>query len=235
FLQPVNQQQVPKNILAQFGYAVSGPVYLPKIFNGKNKLFFFTDLERTTQRNAAGGTFSVAPASLRPDANGNVNFTGTGITVYDPLSNANPALRTPFANNTIPAGRIDLAATEILKRLPLPTQPGLTNNFAATGVGEFNRTNIDVKINYESGDKWTLFGRYSISPTLIVDPPIFGEVSGPALNGGQLGTAPGRIQVLGFGFTYTFTPRPLLDANVGYTRQRIGAEGFDINSNFGLD
>ena len=69
----------------------SGPIILPhfgeggpKIWSGKNKLFFFTDLERTTQRNAAGGTFSVAPASLRPDANGNVNFTGTGITVYDP-------------------------------------------------------------------------------------------------------------------------------------------------------
>jgi carboxypeptidase family protein/TonB-dependent receptor-like protein len=235
FFQPINQPQVPKNILAQWGYAIGGPVYIPKVFNGKNKLFFFTDLERTTQRNFAGGTFSVAPASLRPDASGNVNFSGTGITVYDPLSNPNPALRTPFANNTIPANRIDLAATEILKRLPLPTQGGFTNNFAPTGVGEFNRTNVDVKINYESGDRWTLFGRYSISPTLIIDPPIFGEVSGPALNGGQLGTAPGRIQVVGFGLTYAFSPRLLLDANIGYTRQRIGAEGFDINSNFGLD
>ena len=235
FFQPINQPQVPKNILAQFGYAIGGPVYIPKVFNGKNKLFFFTDLERTTQRNFAGATASVAPASLRPDASGNVNFTGTGITVYDPLSNPNPALRTPFPNNTIPGNRIDLAATEILKRLPLPTQAGLTNNFAPTGTGEFNRTNVDVKINYESGDKLTLFGRYSISPTIIIDPPIFGEVSGPALNGGQLGTAPGRIQVVGIGGTYAFTPSLLLDVNIGYTRQRIGAEGFDINSNFGLD
>jgi hypothetical protein len=242
YFQPVNQIQIPKNILAQFGYALSGPVILPRFgdggkstWSGKNKLFFFTDLERTTQRNAAGATATVAPASLRPDSGGNVNFTGTGITVYDPLSNANPALRTPFPNNTIPANRIDLAAIEILKRLPLPNLPGNTNNFATTGVGEFNRTNIDTKINYDSGSKLTLFGRYSISPTLIVDPPIFGEVSGPALNGGQLGTAPGRIQVIGFGGTYTFTPKVVLDANIGYTRQRIGAEGFDINSNFGLD
>src|SRR5262245_40769100 len=116
YFQAPNQTKIPKNILAQFGYALSGPVYLPKIFNRKNKLFFFTDLERTTQRNAAGGTATVAPAILRPDANGNVNFTGTGITVYDPLSNPNPALRTPFLNNTIPAGRIDLAANELIKR-----------------------------------------------------------------------------------------------------------------------
>src|SRR5262245_37096977 len=234
FFQPANQTKIPKNILAQFGYALSGPVYLPKIFNGKNKLFFFTDLERTTQRNAAGGTATVAPASLRPDSAGNVNFTGTGTTIYDPASNPDPRLRTPFPNNTIPASRIDIAALELIKRLPPTNLPGNTNNFATTGVGQFNRNNIDTKINY-AGSKLTLWGRYSISPTNIIDPPIFGEISGPALNGGQLGTAPGRIQVVGFGGTYTFSPTLILDANVGYTRQRIGAEGFDIKSNFGLD
>jgi len=241
FFQASNQVKNPKDILAQFGYAVSGPIILPRfgeggpsIWSGRNKLFFFTDLERTTQRNAAGTTASVAPASLRPDANGNVSFTGTGITVYDPASNANPALRTPFPNNTIPANRIDIAALEIIRRLPLPNQPGFTNNFATAGVAEFNRTNGDLKINYDGG-KLTLFGRYSRSPTLIVDPPIFGEVSGPALNGGQLGTAPGLINVFGIGGTYSFTPSVVLDANIGYTRQRLGAEGFDIVSNFGLD
>jgi hypothetical protein len=243
FFQPANQTRLPKNILAQFGYAFSGPVILPrfgeggpKIWSGKNKLFFFTDLERTTQRNtSAGRAFTVAPASLRPDADGNVNFTGTGITVYDPLSNPDPAKRTPFPNNTIPASRIDIAAIEILRRLPLPNLPGLTNNFVPGGVAEFNRTNIDTKINYDAGKKLTLWGRYSRSPTLIIDPPIFGEVSGPALNGGQLGTAPGLINVVGIGGTYAFSPSVVLDANVGYTRQRLGAEGFDIVSNFGLD
>src|SRR3989454_7743762 len=145
FFQPTNQAKIPKNILAQFGYAFSGPIILPRfgvggksIWSGRNKLFFFTDLERTTQRNAAGTTATVAPASLRPDANGNVNFTGTGITVYDPLSNPDPTKRTPFPNNTIPGNRIDIAALEIMKRLPLPNQPGFTNNFATAGSGEFN-------------------------------------------------------------------------------------------------
>src|SRR5262245_29510552 len=145
FFQPANQNKIPKNILAQYGYTLSGPVYLPKIFNGKNKLFFFTDLERTTQRNAAGNTSTVAPVSLRPDANGNVNFTDTGIFVYDPTSSPDPATRKLFDNNTIPASRIDPAAIEILKRLPTPNLSGLTNNFATSGVGQFNRPNIDTK------------------------------------------------------------------------------------------
>ncbi|HEY9430358.1 MAG TPA: carboxypeptidase-like regulatory domain-containing protein, partial [Blastocatellia bacterium] len=60
--------QVPKNILVQWGYAAGGPII-------KNKLFFFTDLERTTQRQFARvQTFSIAPPSLRPDAQGNVFF-----------------------------------------------------------------------------------------------------------------------------------------------------------------
>jgi len=240
FFQSPTQTTIPKNILAQFGYAVSGPIILPhfgeggpSIWNGKNKLFFFTDLERTTQRNAAGTTRTIAPLSLRPDANGNVSFVGTGTTIYDPASNPDPRLRTPFPGNVIPANRIDIAALELIKRLPAPTGPGFTNNFASTGTGEFNRTNMDVKINYTGGNL-SLWGRYSRSPTIIIDPPIFGEIGGGALNGGQLGTAPGLINVIGIGGTYTFSPSVVLDGNVGYTRQRLGAENFDIGTPFGL-
>lgn len=229
YFQSPTQVKLPKRILAQYGYAIGGPII-------KNKLFFFTDLERTTTRqNATPNPFTVAPAFLRPDAAGNVNFTGTGITVYDPLSNADPTQRTPFAGNIIPAGRIDIGAKELIKRLPLPTQAGLANNFTASGTALFNRTNFDVKINYNMSDNLTMFGRYSYSPSMIVEPPVFGEASGPALNGGQLGTAPSRIQVAGYGFTYTFSPTLVMDANFGYTRQRLGAEAFDINENLGLN
>ena len=240
FFQPANQPKIPKNIVAQFGYAFSGPVILPhfgeggpKVWNGKNKLFFFTDLERTTQRNAAGTTRTIAPPSLRPDANGNVSFVGTGAIIYDPASNPDPRLRTPFPGNVIPANRIDIAALELIRQLPPPTGPGFTNNFASTGVGEFNRTNVDIKLNYVGGDKVSLWGRYSRSPTNIFDPPIFGIIGGGALNGGQLGTAPGLVQVVGLGGTYTFSPTLVLDGNIGYTRQRLGAQNIDIDQPYG--
>jgi hypothetical protein len=224
--------QNPKDILVQFGYAVGGPII-------KNKLFFFTDLERTTRRNTSRtNTISIAPASLRPDASGNVTFPTAaqgGATIYDPASNPNPALRTPFPNNTIPANRIDLASLELIKRMPLPTGGGFVNNFVANGVALFNRTNIDSKVNYIPNDRLTLWGRYSISPTNIIEPPLLGEAGGDALNGGQLGNAPGRVQIAGIGATYTFSPTLLLDATLGYTRQRLGAEAFDIGSNLGLE
>ncbi len=224
--------QVPKNILVQWGYAMGGPIV-------KNKLFFFSDLERTTQRNFARvQTFSIAPASLRPDAQGNVRFPTPaegGSIIYDPTTNDNPAMRAPFPNNVIPAGRIDMAALELISRMPLPDGPGFVNNFTPIGTAQFNRTNIDNKINYNAGGKFTAFGRYSISPTNIFEPSILGEAGGDALNGGQLGNADGLVQVIGGGVTYTFRSNLLMDVNVGYTRQRLGAENVDIESNFGLD
>src|SRR5262249_39352956 len=79
------------------------------------------------------------------------------------------------------------------------------------------------------------FGRYSIAPSLIFDPPSLGDAGGDATNGGQPGRAPGRAQRAGVGFAYTLSPRVLLGAVVSYTRLRISAENIDIDKNYGLD
>jgi len=91
-----------------------------------------------------------------------------GAIIYDPLSNPNPALRTPFPNNTIPGSRIDQAALYLIQRLPATTSPGYTNNVLTTGATEYNRTNYDVKLNYV-GDKYNAFVRYGNSPHVIDD------------------------------------------------------------------
>lgn len=231
FFQPANQPQVPKSILVQYGYAVGGPIV-------KDKLFFFNDFERTTSRTTARTTlFSIAPASLRPDAQGNVSFAGTGATIFDPLSNPDPRLRTPFLNNVIPASRIDIAALELIKRMPLPNVCAtcFSNNFAPTGVAQFNRNNYDTKINYIINEKLTMFGRYSYSGSEVFEPSIFGEAGGDALNGGQQGLAPSKIQVAGVGWTYIFSPSLVGDLNLGYTRQKLGAHDDNFGTNFGLD
>jgi hypothetical protein len=79
---------VPKNIVAQFGGNLSGPII-------KDKLFFFANGERTTQRGGAGtGTASIAPANLRPNSSGDIVFPtpaedpDNGVIIYDPLCKA---------------------------------------------------------------------------------------------------------------------------------------------------
>lgn len=79
-----------------------------------------------------------------------------------------------------------------------------------------------------------VIGRYSFSKSYILDPPLLGAAIGDATNGGQLGNAPGLIQSVGLGATYSFHPNLLLDWNFGFTRQRLGST-FDLTSARGLN
>jgi hypothetical protein len=230
--------QNPKNILNQFGLNLGGPVRLPKIYNGKNKLFFFVNWERTMQRLSSPQTFqSLAPSDLR---SGDFSAPAINTTIYDPASDPDPTKRTKFVGNKIPVNRIDPAALALINLVPQPNVGGLTgagayvNNYVATGVAKTDRDAVDIKINHHVTDAVSYFGRYSIAPSTIIDPPSLGAADGNALNGGQLGTAFGRIQVGGAGLTYVIRPNLLLDVNAGYTRQRLGAAAPDINQNLGL-
>jgi hypothetical protein len=222
----------PKNIVAQYGANVGGPII-------KDKLFFFANVEKSTQRVGAGSRqLSIAPANLRPNANGDVVFpmpSEGGAIIYDPASNPDPSKRTPFPNNTVPAGRIDQAALYMLSKLPATNAPGYTNNVVTTGATEYNRTNYDLKLNYVASSRLSMFARYGNSPHKIDDQYALGEAGGGSAAGGQVGLATGRTQVLGVGATYTFSPTMMLDANFGWTHQVLGAEAPDTGINVGSD
>jgi len=197
----------------------------------KNKLFFFADWERTTRRQYFSAFRTIATDTLRQG-----DFNGTGAVIYDPQTgSADGSGRQPFPNNRIPANRVDPASAKMISLLPAPNQPGVTNNYFASGGYEFNRDNMDFKVNYNPTEKTTMFARYSLSPSLLFDPPSLGAAGGDALTGGQPGTAPGRVQNVGIGGTYTVSPTILIDGNIGYTRLRLGAENVDIDKNYGLE
>lgn len=238
-LKALNRFQTPgqrqsKYILNQFGGAVGGPIL-------KNKLFFFTDWEWTKRRQFASRTVTaINPAGIF-DGAGNANLSaalpaGTDCNVtrvagciYDPnTGNPNGSGRLAFAGNIIPANRIDPAAKIMLGRIrPSGFLNGngvtATNNYLSAGSAELNRRTYDVKINYVKSDKTTIFGRYSRSNGLLVDPPTLGDAMGGATGGGQVGTAPSKIQSVGLGGTHVISPTVVVDANIGFTRQYLGA------------
>lgn len=166
------------------------------------------------------------------------DFSGTGAQIYDPATgNPDGSGRQLFPNNRIPTNRIDPIVAKLIALIPDPNQVTATpaNNYFASGTYEFNRDNYDFKVNYAPSEKSTMFVRYSISPSQIFDPPSLGAAGGDALAGGQPGNAPGRVQSTAIGGTYTISPQLLLDGNIGFTRQRLGAQNVDIDKNFGLD
>jgi len=243
YFTPANFRK-PKDILNQFGGTIGGPVL-------KNKLFFFWDWETTLQRRFASSTRTVPNPAAIFDAAGNAvltssitppagfvftdcNATPTNGCIFDPNTGAaNGTGRTAFPNNIIPANRIDPAARTMLSRIDTSgfintLGPTATSNYIANRVFKFDRDNMDAKVNWLPNSKSSVFGRYSYSGSLIVDPPGLGDAGGDAVAGGQNGEAHSRIQIVGIGGTYTITPTMLWDANIGYTRQRIDAKNFDI-------
>lgn len=225
-----------RNNQNQFGGTFGGPIK-------KDKLFFFGDYERTTQRGKAGPDTRTLPTPAM--ATGDFrNLPGNPI-IYDPTTGDNHGkgkqqISCNGVLNVICPNRIDAASAALLQLLQpsiaqevAPNNQGL-NNFFGSGTALFNRDNADVKINYMPTQKSMVFGRYSFSRILVFDPPLLGAAAGDATNGGQLGNAPGLIQSVGLGATYAFSPNLLFDWNFGYTRQRLGAT-FDLGSPKGLD
>jgi len=147
-----------------------------------------------------------------------------------------PTTGLAFPGNIIPANRIDPASATLVSMMPaLGAAAPTTNNFVVAAAGQFNVDNFDIKVNYVPNSKSTFFTRYSMSRSHIFDPPALGKLDGDATNGGQLGDADSRIQSVGLGGTYTFSPTLLADWNLGFTRQRLGAQNNDdLETPFGL-
>src|SRR5260370_40753113 len=99
----------PKDSQNQFGYTFGGPIR-------KNKLFFFTDFERTVERKLATVLTTVPTDALRAG-----DFSATGTTIYDSNTGAaNGTGRTAFAGNQIPTARSGPASFAMISLFPSP-------------------------------------------------------------------------------------------------------------------
>jgi hypothetical protein len=121
------QQNVNSLIRNEFGGNVAGPVWIPKIYDGRNKTFFFFDMEGIIQRSAAVERYVVPTAAMKAgDFSGYTDEAGNMIRIYDPLSTRrDPAtgayLRTPFDGNRIPTNRMNVIGQKVAGYLPDPT------------------------------------------------------------------------------------------------------------------
>jgi hypothetical protein len=126
-----------------YGGSIGGPIRIPKLYDGRNKTFFWVTGEAYRQTESAGTRLSVPTALERAgDFSQSASRTGNGLQlVYDPLTTKADGTRTPFAGNVIPAGRISTPGRRIASYYPLPntaTRFYADLNYDAT-VAAYNR------------------------------------------------------------------------------------------------
>jgi TonB-dependent Receptor Plug Domain. len=130
--QPGNPNGVPSWFM-QPDANVGGPIVIPKLYNGRNKTFFFFGYQKLIEKK----TQSIVSQTPTPDLlNGDFTFGGLGQTLYDPLTTRQNAdgtwTRDPFPTKVIPRNRFDPVAAKILSYNPwkAPNYPG---SFSSTG------------------------------------------------------------------------------------------------------
>jgi hypothetical protein len=168
--------QVPTN---NFGFhlmsaMLSGPIRLPKVYDGRNKTFFMWAFQRHHEKASENANTNVPSPEMLA---GDFSFGGVGQPVYDPasltrLANGNYT-RTQFPGNRIPASRVDPVYTKFMGFNPF-TAPdnrfgqaftsnvGPRNNLSADTVFRSYRTSFDTKIDHQFSDKHKVFGRWSL-------------------------------------------------------------------------
>ena len=115
----------PPNNINTFGFQVNGPVYVPKLFDGRNRLFWLISYEGMRQRSADPGTRTFPLQEWRQgDFSSLFDNQGRAVSIYDPLTTRLDGTRDPFAGNRIPATRINTIAANVMKSFPLPNAPG---------------------------------------------------------------------------------------------------------------
>ncbi len=141
--------------LADYGGSLGGPVFIPKVYDGRNRTFFFFNLERYRDRESlyAGTTTVPNSAYLNGNLSNNLavtnfrnlgtDFAGRAIiqnAIYDPstavIDSQGRRVLEVFPNNVIPASRIDPTARKILGYFPKPNigNDAYVNNFAQSGA-----------------------------------------------------------------------------------------------------
>ncbi len=128
-----------------FGFSLSGPVLVPKLYNGRNRTFFFINWEEFRNDISSTGSLNTVPTLAYRAGDFSGALTGRTLTgtdplgrairenvVYDPKTNnvvSGRVVRDPFPGNVIPASRIDPVALKIQALIPLPDFGGSINNW----------------------------------------------------------------------------------------------------------
>ena len=233
-----------------YGFTVGGPVSIPKVYNGKDRTFFFFNFEQFRETQSVpfvdtvptqayrNGNFSGAliqaltgPGGTKTDYLGNPLVSNT---IYDPLSRTvqnGITVESPFSNNQIPQPQMDQVALNIQKLIPLPTNGGNINNFTTTQPSIRHTTIPSVKIDQLIGAKQKLSFYWSFTHTDSQFSQIYGNYEGFPLPITQARGTFIHSHVERLNYDYTISPTLLAHIGVGYQQNNFFDDAPVLNYN----
>jgi hypothetical protein len=237
-----------------YGFTIGGPASIPKLYNGKDKTFFFFNFEQFRETQSVGFTDTVPTLAYRngdfsgaipasgnralTTVNGQSLFAGQ---IFDPLTNL------PFANNTIPTSRLDPVALKVQSLIPLPTNGATINNYSVTQPSIRHTTIPAVKIDQLLGSKQKISFYWSFTHTDSQFSQIYGNYEGFPTPITQARGTFIHSHVERLNYDYTLSPTLLLHVGVGYQQNNffddapvldfnalatLGLKGATLNRNF---
>ena len=228
-----NSQGNPRTRSANnnFGFHVEGPILLPRLFDGRNRLFFMVSYDATRDRgddleNALmptpamrSGDFSALPSR----------------TLYDPLTTTQQGtalVRQAFPNNRVPASRINPVAARVLSFVPPPNlqRPYPDPNYANFGGARTGYDQFNNKLDYRINNNNNLYFSYGRTPYQETADELF-DLSSPAETSRSNPTER-QYYRWALDWTNTLNARTVLNLRWGMARYRntrgsIPAVGYD--------
>jgi len=167
-----------------YGFSVGGPVRLPWLYDGRNKTFFFFNLEKYRNVTRSSGSLATVPTEAYRRGDFSAALTGRQLgtdvlgrpimenAIYDPrttrtvtVNNTQYIVRDPFPNNVIPTALLDPVALKIQALIPSPDNGEPLNNWDPRIPNRRFQSIPSVKIDHNFSDRSKLSGYWSLEDT----------------------------------------------------------------------
>ncbi|HEX4949494.1 MAG TPA: carboxypeptidase-like regulatory domain-containing protein [Blastocatellia bacterium] len=232
-VEQIRERNVPTWLHQRWGATATGPIVIPKLYNGRAKTFWSFGYEGLKIKRNLSFTGTVPTAKQRNGDFSELLPLGATYQIYDPFT-IRPAAngrfsRTALAGNIIPANRIDPVAKKILAFFPLPNQPGSAdgrqNYFTTQKIDRSNR-NFLGRVDHNFNEKHRLFVRYTENYQYDTTIPFEGGATGTVAEQPGRGVAVDDV--------YTFGPTLIMNLRYSLSHQTPIAgritNGFDLLS-----
>jgi hypothetical protein len=213
--------QVNEVKMNNFGIYMGGPVIFPKLYNGRNRTFFFGSFEALRLPKTLTAIESVPTAAMRSG----------DLSSYLSAANGGAANQlTGYPGNIIPTSMLSPYSQRVMNTFyPLPNYGpagAVANNYLATFPVPINSAQGDARVDQMIGSKNLVFARYTYKNrrvTGIPTAPAFSNPGTPSLPAVGLNSLPELDEALAVAWNYTISPTVVNELRGGFSNSRMSS------------